>query len=202
MPQAGIWADRNLMNFIKGKCKVLTWEAAIPCSSTYLGLSRWKATPQKRTLASWWTPSRTFANNTASCQRRSKSSWVALQVKGRCSFVSREHWWDYTWSSGSSSGLPHTRKTWIYWSQSSKEPQRWLRGWNITNRRGWETWDWSTCRCGDSGGIYQSVAGREGRRVTRLFTVVSVGSTRGNGHRLCLHTREYFFNVRVVKHWN
>lgn len=42
------WPDRNLMKFIKGKYNVLTWEATIPCSSTYLELPRWKATPQKK----------------------------------------------------------------------------------------------------------------------------------------------------------
>lgn len=32
--------------------------------------------------------------------------------------------------------------------------------------------------------------------------VMSVGNAEGNGQRLHLHTREYVFTVRVVKHWN
>lgn len=113
------WADRNFMKLIKGKYKVHSWEATIPCSSTCLELPRWEATPQKRTLASWWTPSRMCADNKASCQIRPKSSWAVLgkmlpagQGKRFLCF-----YWALVGSHGKcwvQSGLPRTRKTWTY----------------------------------------------------------------------------------------
>jgi len=53
------WADRNLMKFSKEKFKACMWEGTVPCTNICQGPLSWKATWQKKTWGSWWTPSST-----------------------------------------------------------------------------------------------------------------------------------------------
>ena len=60
---------------------------------------------------------------------------------------------------------------------------------------------------GDLIHVYKYLMGGNGEEGARLFLVVPVDRTRGNGHKqkhmkFHLNTRKYFFTVRVVKHWN
>jgi len=48
------WADRNLLEFIEGKCEVLhNPTGTTPCTGTYWGPPSWKADWQRRTWESW-----------------------------------------------------------------------------------------------------------------------------------------------------
>jgi len=49
------WADRNLTNFNRGKCKVLHLERKQP-HQHILEVCSWKVALQKRPWGSWWTP--------------------------------------------------------------------------------------------------------------------------------------------------
>ncbi|GAB0175548.1 mitochondrial enolase superfamily member 1 [Grus japonensis] len=51
------WADGNLMEFNKEKCKVLHLGRDSPSTSTCWGPPSRKAVQQKRTWESWWTAS-------------------------------------------------------------------------------------------------------------------------------------------------
>ena len=73
---------------------------------------------------------------------------ILLQVDwGKLSFPFVQHWWGYTWSTVSSSGLHSSRETQTYWNKPSKGPWRQLGYWSISAiRKGWESWDCSVWR--------------------------------------------------------
>lgn len=79
-----------------------------------LGLSTdWQGSSSAgKDLGSWWP----------------KTFWSALggvspAGQGRWSFISAQHWREHPWSPESSSGVPSTKETWTYWSQSSEGHQ-------------------------------------------------------------------------------
>lgn len=94
----------------------------------------------KYALAAW------KANRFLGCIRQSVARWLR-EVTLLCSAPVR-----HIWRTESSAGLPSTRETRIYWSNSREGLWRWLRDWSICcTRRGCEGWD-----C--------SIWGREGSR--------------------------------------
>jgi len=48
------WAERNLMKFNKGKCRILHLGRNTPCTSTGLGLPCWRAALRRGTWVCWW----------------------------------------------------------------------------------------------------------------------------------------------------
>jgi len=58
-------------------------------------------------------------------------------------------------SAVSSAGLPCTKQTQAYRSESSTGPRKLLKDWSIFHmRRHWESWDYSDCRKESSGESY------------------------------------------------
>ena len=72
------WADRNLVKFIKGNCKVLHLGRNNPMHQYVLGPTSWKAVWQRRPWGSWWTPSCPCASNVPLRQRQPTAPWAAL----------------------------------------------------------------------------------------------------------------------------
>ncbi|KAK4819615.1 hypothetical protein QYF61_008364 [Mycteria americana] len=120
------WADRNVMKFMKGNCKVPHLGGTSPRTSTYWDQPARKllgregprgagghqaAHKQQRAFAA------KVDNGILGCIRQSVGSRSREVILLLCSALGR-----HSWSVGSSADLRSTRKTKTYWNKSSKGP--------------------------------------------------------------------------------
>lgn len=131
-----------------------------------------------------------------------KSKWVWRQRLRSTEELQLPAWWvQFCIRTVLISGLPCTRQTWTYWSESSQGSWRLLRNWSTSNmRRGWDSWVSSLQNRRLRGGLnnaYKYLMGRKEDELARLPSVVPSDRTRNNGHKLYhmkvkLNTRRLF----------
>jgi len=116
-------------------------------------------------------------------------------------------------SAGSSYGLPSTRETWTYWTESSEGPKKQWKNWRISPvRKGWENRDRSAYR---REGLWEHISictntqrkGAKNTEYSQLSTLVPRARTRGRWHELedrefPLNIRKHFFGVQVPEYWH
>ncbi|KAK4822633.1 hypothetical protein QYF61_018585 [Mycteria americana] len=123
------WAKRNLMKCNKGKCKVLHLGWNNPRHQCRLGAAQLQSSSAEKDLGVL------VANKLCTSQQRALTAKMATSLLGcvRQSMASRSREGilplcsalvQHSWGAVSSAGLPSTGKTWTYWRESSKGPQR------------------------------------------------------------------------------
>lgn len=126
-------AERNFMKSAKGSAKSCTSEGTIPCSTTGSETSVWKSALQKKIWV-WMDTELTKSQRYVLAAAKKVNSLLGFMTR---SLASRLNTYSllfrpvrHIWSVGSSSEIPSGRKTWTYWSKSSKGSQN-LRYWSI-----------------------------------------------------------------------
>ena len=116
--------------------KPCTWVMAIPIISTSWRMYEWSTALPKRT-ARWQAKGKKAV---CPCSQKASVSWAASKVAWPAgwegwSCPSALHWCGLTWNTASRCIALSTGETWIYWNMSSRGPQKWSKGWNISATR-------------------------------------------------------------------
>lgn len=141
-------------------------------------------------------------------EARKASGGLLPAGEGRWSFSSDELWWRHIWSAVLSSELS-IQDTWAYWRKSSKEPQKWVRDWNISSmeEKLGELELFSLEREGALINVYKYVKRKCKEDEAMLLSVMPSDRIRGYGHnqgyqRCDLYVRKHFCIVRRIEQGN
>lgn len=143
------WANGNLMDFNKGKWKVLHLGRKNSMHQYVLWACKLESMSRQYALAAK-VSNRQKVN---SCIRRSVASRPRLVHLPLYSAMVK-----YIWSDESNVGLLSTREKSNYFGASMEGLLGWLRDWSTCHlKRDWESCDWAPWRWGDSGWSYPCV---------------------------------------------
>ncbi|PKU36605.1 hypothetical protein llap_13091 [Limosa lapponica baueri] len=226
------WAERNLMKFNKGKCRVLHWGAITPCTSTGWGLTCWRAALRRKTserrkllessseekdqgvpVNNRMTMSQQCAlmakkaNGILECIKKSLASRSRAVILPLCSSLVRPHL-EYCvqfWA-------PQFKKDRQLLERVQQRSAKMIRGLEHLEERLRYLGLFSLEKrrlWGDLINAYKYLRGGYQEDGSSLFSVVPTDRIRirGNGHRLehkkfHLNMRRNFFPLRVAEHWN
>ncbi|GAB0193764.1 mitochondrial enolase superfamily member 1 [Grus japonensis] len=122
------WANRNLIKFNKGNCKVLPLGRNNPMHQYTLGANQLESwlkkdlgvlVDHKLNVSQQCALAAKRANSTSGCLKQSVASRSREVILPLCSALVK-----CICSAGSSAGLPSTTETWTYWRESSEETRR------------------------------------------------------------------------------